>query len=369
MVYGHKFLFKTYVPVAEYLATAMNASLRTEFVEHPNFFNFDGNATCVVIRKTLFTVDVAQSHVFPLRIEFLQVFLAVPRRIISSVQWFRLADELSPMFWCGIGISFVASVPIFYVLFGGRKDLFQSFLFVLQLLLSQSAHCRIRKLHFRIYLLSWILFSFIVSSSYLCSLLSKLTVPFSEDAIKNMHDFVESGLEIHVPAEVREIAEKELFENSPYRFLMGKFRSVNKEYIDIVDRDRQDVAYIINKEDFEILFGNLPYRVLGDEPLMSRPTTHILLKKPSPYERVFTTALLEAEAVGFFRQRRRMVFDNLEEKAQWRRENALKRTPEPLSLKSLLVVFLIWLIGCSFALLAFVVECGRHYICFISGSV
>jgi len=215
MVYGHKFFFKTYVPVAEYLATAMNASLKTEFVEHPDFLNFDGNATCVVIRTTLFTVDVAQSHAFPLRIEFLQVFLVVPRRIISSVQWFRLADELSPMFWCGIGISFVASVLIFYVLFGGRKDLFQSFLFVLQLLLSQSADCRIRKLHFRIYLLSWILFSFIVSSSYLCSLLSKLTVPFSEDAIKNMHDFVESGLEIHVPASIRELLEKELFENSP----------------------------------------------------------------------------------------------------------------------------------------------------------
>jgi len=67
-------------------------------------------------------------------------------------------------------------------------------------------------------------------------------VPFSENAIKNVRDFIESGMDIHVPAETREIVEKQLFENSPYRFLMGKFRSVNKEYVDMVDRDRQDVA-------------------------------------------------------------------------------------------------------------------------------
>jgi len=183
-----------------------------------------------------------------------------------------------------------------------------------------------------------------------------------------MHDFVESGLEIHVPASIRETLEKEVFKSSPYQFLMEKFRSVNKAYIDMVDEDRQDVAYIINQEDFEMLFENLPYRVLGDEPLMSRVSSPMILKKPSPYERLFATALLKAEAFGVFLRRRRMFY-NIEERAQWRRENALRRTPEPLSLKSLLVVFLIWLIGCGFALLAFVFECGRHHICFISGSV
>jgi len=59
MVYGHKLLFRTYLPVAEYLATAMNASLRTKLEEYSDFLNFDGNATCVVVRTTLFTVDVA----------------------------------------------------------------------------------------------------------------------------------------------------------------------------------------------------------------------------------------------------------------------------------------------------------------------
>jgi len=368
MVYGHKFMFQTYGAVAEYMARAMNASLRMKYVAFANYLSFDGNETCVFLGRSHLTVDLAKFYAFPLHLEFTLVSLAVPRRIISAVQWFRLVDELSPMLWCGIGISFVASVPMFYVLFGGRRDVFQILLFVLQLLLSQSADCRTRKLHFRIYLLSWILFSFIVSSSYLCSLLSKLTVPFSEDAIKNMHDFIESGLEIHVPASIRELLEKDLFENSPYQILMGKFRSVNKAYIDMVDEDRQDIAYVISKEDFEILFESLPYRVLGDEPLMSRAISPMILKKPSPYERVFTTAVLKADAFGAFLQPRRM-FDNLEEKALWRRKNALKGTPEPLSLKNLLVVFLIWLIGCGFALLAFVVECGRHYIFFISGSL
>ena len=183
-----------------------------------------------------------------------------------------------------------------------------------------------------------------------------------------MHDFIESGLEIHVPASIRDLLEKGLSENNPFQFLVGKFRIVNIAYIDMVYEDRQDIAYVINKEDFEMLFKSLPNRNLGYEPVMSCVTSPMILKKPSPYERLFTTALLKAEAFGVFRKRRR-IFDILEEKAQWRRENALKGTPKPLSLNSLLVVFVTWLIGCGFALLTFVVECGRHYICFISGSL
>jgi len=141
---------------------------------------------------------------------------------------------------------------------------------------------------------------------------------------------------------------------------------VNKTYEDIVDEDRGDIAYIINKNDFELMFANLSYRVLGDEPLMILVSTPMVIAKPSLYERLFTAALLQAEARGVF-HRVLGVFDDLKDIATWRRKNSLKRTRLPLSLESLLVVFMIWLIGCGFALLAFVFECGHYHLYYIYG--
>jgi len=361
-----------YASAAEYVALFMNASVRPVLVA-PSDVHFPrkegiksvGNATDIILSRMYLTVDAAGLFAFSLFVEFTHIALVVPRRTIAAVQWSRLITEFSWMLWCGIGVSFVASVATFYVLFKGRKALFQIILYVLQLLLDQAWAGSIGKWHIRMYLLSWVLFSFVVTASYMCSLLSKLTVPLSEDSFKNIHEFLESRLVIHVPADTKEILEKQIFSNGPYELLIRQFRSVNKTYANVVDKHRQDIAYIINKDDFEILFANLPYRVLGDEPLMTRVTTPMVLPKPSPYERLFTAALLRAEACGVFLRLHR-IFDARVERAKWRRKRLLGGTRKPLSLKSLSVVFIIWLLGCAFASLAFIFECGYYHLYFIS---
>jgi len=366
MTYLYHSSFNIYKQTAEYAAKFMNASLKSIYSAPSNFVEPLDNATDILLRRQYLSVDTAQYYTFSLYVEFTRIALAVPRRTISSMHWRSLITELSPMLWCGIGLSFAVSVVTFYALFMGKKDVFQIILLVLQLLLGQPWACSIGKWHFRMYLLSWLLFSLIVNASYMCSLLSNLTMPFSQDSIKNMHDFLESGLTIHVPAFDMEFIKNNIFRNSPYEVLVSQFQSVNKTYNDMVDEDSDDIAYIINEDDFYDFFEDLPYRVLGDEPLMTRVTTPMVLAEPSPYERLFTAALLQAEALGVFR-RELGYFDDLEDIATWRRKNSSKRTRVPLSLESLLVVFMIWLIGCGFALLAFVFECVHHYLCYIYG--
>ena len=206
----------------------------------------------------------------------------------------------------------------------------------------------------------WLLFCFVLTSSYVCTLHSELTVPNTDDAIKSFDDLVKSNLPVRARIDS---AFRDIFEASSY------FHQIKHKLIEVdlaeapskfVKKGRSDIAYIIKARRAFQLFQEMPYRLLP-EVIFTFPSFPVRMTRPSPYEELFVIAMMRSLAAGAldkvlldFRRRNFRQTESL----VLRRKSVAK----PLSLDSFDAMFVVWFTGCGIAFLVFVVECCFKHI-------
>ena len=342
-------------PLLEILEVALNAT-RQMFFRPDIYFDTpksDGNSSRVVLSYYKADYEVSEFFVIPLFFYLAHIVLALPHQPVSSLQWSRLLNELSVYVWYGVGVSIIVTVVFMYASMKGSKDLMRVVTFCLRTLLaSPTSPLRLRGFA-RLYLAQWLLFCLVLDATYHSKLLSKLTVPLSDESIKSIEDFIRSPLVLYFPETDADFIKLAVLQEPRFQGLQDKAVFVNRTYRDMVDPNRQDIAYIVFQSDFESLFINKTYYSLADPVFVRQTALPIRLTKPSPYERFFKIAVMRATEVGAFVFVRRKARHD-KSMSLWR--DKISGQVKPLLLKPLSTLFIIWLAGCSISFGAFLLE-------------
>jgi len=343
------YYWRTFV---EYLEVAMNSTFVTSYVK----LSYDNSLRPSTLRVFVWLpyTYLTNLYVLPSYFYSIEYAYAVPRVLVTSVDWFRLFSELSYQVWIGLSIALIAVIGTFYYFMKGGGDLAYAVLFSVQPLLGTSWELRgnLLSLHGRVLFTSWLFFCLIVSSSYLCTLLSLLTVSFTSGAINTFEGLVRSELPVHAALLNSSVKH---FEAGPY------FKPIKKKLVlidprsqfQMVQKHRQDIVYHIVKDNFVWLFANMSYKLL---PRAVRTMDYVLLvlSKPTPYEEVFKVAVLRTMGAGALDKVTRE--NKIRELLFSRRQHWEEMGPYALPLKSFRALFVVWLIGCALSLAAFVFE-------------
>jgi len=338
-------------PLVSFLLRAMNASGEVLLDVKPEFPLITGNSTNVLMGKFLVTPQRLSAFVIPTCVVTSREYLAVPCEHYSGVQWFRIVDELLPSVWFGVAISFLISLATFYIIMKSQHDLGYIVLFGLQSLLN--VPCRHHRLswHGKLYFISFVYFSFVLSQTYFSKLLLQLTFSFERETIDSIEDLAASEVLLHVHASMRDHMLQILALNPNLGLLKNKIRFVHKNYLEVVDRSRQDLAYFTALDFFEDFFSNLSYHILPDAGYDTL-RTFVLLPKFSPYEKLVNKAILQTYGAGCFAFVARRESNSFLSNS--RRASATRA--DALSLDSLLAVFVLWFIGCIVSFVSFSFE-------------
>jgi len=349
-----------YDPLIEFLQVAMRASFNIIHTLERLETKLDIPSSLPVIKVSVFWANPEgrRNNILPSFFETDEAVFAVPRQLTSSVFWFRLINELSDYAWCGLLVSLISSVCFFYLYLKRTKDFVYVVLFFVQPLFQTSWSARYLPWRGRVFFTLWLLFCFVLTSSYLCTLHSELTVPNTDDAIKTFDDLVKSNLPVYARLNS---AIRQLFEASPYFNRIEHTGSLVE--LDIrkvpphkfVQKDRRDIAYILHRLRANEMLEYMPYRLLPNviHTFISFP---VRMTKPSPYQDIFEIAVMRSLAAG--------ALDKVSE--EYRQRNFRRsvylfligeKGTKPLSLDSFDAMFVVWFSGCGIAFLVFVVEC------------
>jgi len=352
--------FNLYDPLIDFLQVAMNASFNISrtivFISQDSIK--DISRLLPVIEVSLFlTSHVSGRHfILPPFFETEDAVYVVPRKLVSSILWFRLINELSDYVWCGLIISLMLSVGVFYLYLKRTKDFAYLVLFSVQLFFGPSWSAHSLPWRGRVFFTLWLLFCFVLTSSYVCTLHSELTVPNTDDAIKSFDDLIKSNLPVRARIDS---AFRNIFEASSY-FHQIKHKLVEVDLAEapskFVKKDRRDIAYIIKSRRAFALFRETPAYRLLPEVISTYSSFPVRMTRPSPYREVFEMAVMRSLAAGaldkaskeYHQQNyRHSVFSVL----------TGEKVTKPLSLDSFDAMFVVWFSGCGIAFFVFVVEC------------
>jgi len=344
-------------PFVDFLQVAMNATFN---INHTARFKGGHPGVNSILPRIFVSGFYARRgplsyFVFPPFYDHDVMVYAVPRRRTSSVEWFRLVNELSDYTWLCLFVALVPSIGFIYLFTIGSKDFVSVVLLTVQPLLQQSWHSRFLSRRGEIIGSFWLLFCFVLNSSYLCTLLSQLTVPSTSDAIKSFDDLVKSNLPVHARIHDQALI---TYERESKYLCQIKDKLINSEKkgdpSTLVKRDRHDIAYLVERKDGEEWFANMSYRFLP-EVMYTFPTIPIRMTRPSPYEDIFSRAMMRCMAAGamdkVFRERRHLLL-LLSRSSTIGGENV----PKPLVLSSFVTLFVIWSLGCTVAFCVFLAE-------------
>jgi len=288
----------------------------------------------------------AENYIITLYIEDHKLVYAVPYALTVSVEWFRILNELSGYVWFASIICLVLSAGTLYLLSKDAKDPVYIILFTVQPLFGVSWCSGFLSWRGRVYFTIWLLFCVVLSSSYMTTFLSRLTVPSNTHAIESFDDLLKSGLPVY--AMMHEILAKR-FQASP--FFKPIMHRTTFHLNEKPQRDRNNLSYLISKtRSYEL--GNMSYRLLP-EIVYAFSTMPVRMTKYSPYERFFEIAFLRAIASGALEVGRKSDPGYRGRSTQLQRADNRK----PISLRSFLVVFVVWAIGCGIAFSVFMLEC------------
>jgi len=343
-------------PFLSFLEKALNLSFRYQPYRLGKRYSLDNVRSGAYVYNFILQPALTETAFAPFFTKQRQEVLVVPNQPISSVQWFRLIRGLSSPVWCAVLVFFGAFAVIFYVYLRSNGDFGSVMMFTLGTCINSPSVPPNASWHFRCYTLLWNWMSFLVASSYLCTLLSQLTVPFEDDRIRTIQDFLETDITISVsPFRKDDDIMREIFANPRYRPLEGKVRYM----IDMpLLKKNYDMAYIFGEEYLGVFVGR-PYRVLSSEVLLRTAITPLWLAKPSPYERLFWMASIRTYGAGC-----RALYDRYRETVNFfillnseiKESSVENNGPKPLTLKSFAALFLVWVSGCSVSSLVFIYE-------------
>ena len=297
--------------------------------------------------------------IVPAYLYYEENIIAVPRIPASSSEWYRLSSELSGDVWYALLVILAAAVGVSYLLIQGDRDLAFVILFVLQPLLVSPQSGDFLRWRGRVFFVNWLMFCFILQSSYQCTFLSELTVPSTADAINSLDDLLETLFPIHAALDVGAVTLP--FRPTQAEGLMRKVHYVREfdgSFFHMIHYSRSDIAYVIPNILFPLLFFNVSYRVLPGVSI-NIVEAPFRLNKPSPYASFFETAFIRAIGAGALDKNGRnfrilQYFDIRNLNASG--DPFLNRVPKPLTLKSFGVLLVAWCVGCTFAFVSFIFE-------------
>ena len=348
-----------YGPLINFLQKEMRVSFnisQTTLVSQGSI-NIVSRSLPVIEVSIFFTSQVSGRHfILPPFFETEDAVYVVPRKLVSSVLWFRFINELSDYVWCGLIISLILSVGVFYLYLKRTKDFVYVTQFSVQTFFGPACSARLLPWRGRVFFTVWLWFCFVLMSSYVCTLHSELIVPNTEDAIKSFHDLIKSNLPVHVRMNS---AFRNMFDASSYfhqiKHKLVELDTTKVRPLDFVKKDRRDIAYIIkSRRGFE-LFREMPYRLLP-EVISTYSSFPVRMTRPSPYQEIFEMAVMRSLAAG--------ALDKVSQDIRRRNfrpsgTDSLKRekVTKPLSLDSFDAMLIVWLSSCGISFLVFVVEC------------
>jgi len=350
-------------PIVEFLQVAMNATFNITLTPwHPDYHHLRPSE--FQITPVLAHESMAPKCILPAYLFYEENLFAVPRVPAKSSEWSRLFNELSAYVWYALVVTLLMTVGVFYVLIQGSRNLVYVFLFLLQPLLVSPQSGNFLSWRGRIFFVNWLMFCFILQSSYLCTFLSELTVPSTADALNSLDDLLESVLPIHTALHVDAV-------NLPFQLaqseaLMRKIhiRAFDGDILRMIQHDRHDMAYIVPRYYFSELFLNMPYRVLPGASInvVSAP---FRLNRPSPYGRFFEIAFMRVMGAGgvdkVWRNKRLREFLTVGiRRGGGGSDRDVDLSPQPLRLKSFGSLLVAWCLGCIIAFASFVFEVCLH---------
>jgi len=348
----------TWRPILEFLKVAMNATFNiTVTPTHPDYSRLHPSeiqVTPVLVHDLMAVYSVIPSYLF-----YEENVFAVPRVPTSSFHSSPLFSEWSDSVWYALMVTLVAMVGVSCLFMEGDKDLVFVILFVLQPLLVAPQSGNFLSWRGRIFFTYWLIFCFILQSSYLCTFLSQLTVPSTADALNSLDDLLETVLPVHVGLQLKAVNLP--FQSAQSQALMRKVYQYKGSggFFSMIQNNRCDVAYTVPKYLFPALFLNMPYRVLPGASI-NVAIAPFRLNKPSPYGRFFEIAFMRAMGAGAFdkvwRNRRIAEFLYFRALGGDSSESLKRRVPQPLSLSSFRVLLGAWCLGCIFGFASFVIE-------------
>ena len=282
-------------PVVDFLKVALNATFKMQFTsDHPNINKVDPSV--IQVTPLLVRGDLNKFCIVPAYVYFQEHIFAVPRMPPLNLEWFRLVRELSDYVWYALILVMGMSAGVSYLL-NADGDYGSVLMFVVQPLLGAPQRGDFLSWRVRSFFTIWLMFCFILQPSYMCTLLSELTVPSTLDTINSLDDLLRSDLPIYIPQPFL-VGEVSLPFTSPQsKFLMTHIRHRKGEISEVVQTSRDDLAYIVERLFFDFYFANMSNRVLPGTSfnVISAPFRP---RRPSPYERFFETAFLRAMGAG-----------------------------------------------------------------------
>ena len=186
---------KLWTPLLDFLKVAMNATLNiTTTRDYHSIFK---KPSGIRVFPTLVHEFMAVKCFVPFYIWNNEFIFAVPRTPASSTQLSRLFSELADYVWYGLLVTLVLTTCVVYFLIQGSRDFSFVILFVLQPLLVAPQSADFLRWRGRMFFINWLMFCFVLQSSYLCTLLSELTVPSNADALNSLDDLLKTVLPVH----------------------------------------------------------------------------------------------------------------------------------------------------------------------------
>jgi len=283
-------------------------------------------------------------------IETHELVYAVPRVSTASVEWFRILNELSAYVWFALIVILLLSVGTLYLLAHDGKDLVYIIMFTVQPLFGFSWGTDFLSWRGRVIFATWLYFCVILSTSYMSTFLSKLTVPSTSDAIKSFDDLVKSGLPVR--ALMHENLAKNLVTLPLFQPIMNR---TTFHFRRSPEKDRHDIAYLIQKsQGYE--FVSMPYRLLP-EIVHVFYIVPVQMTRYAHYEQIFEIAFMRVAQAGGLKMCRRYQKEHSKARGLFRRDHR-----KPFPVRSLRAVFVVWSIGCGVALFVFVLEYCVEYL-------
>jgi len=343
-------------PVLDFLQVAMNATFNLTLTPvHPDYTQLRPSE--IQVTPILVFDRSAERWILPAYLFYEENIFAVPRVPVRSLGWSRLFNELSTNVWYPLMGTLVTTVGVLYLLIQGEKDLVALIFFVIRPLVIAPQSVNFLSWRGRIFFVNWLMFCFILQSSYLCTFLSELTVPSTADALNSLDDLLESILPVHTALHVNAV-------NLPFQLaqseaLMKKIHQIemlNGNFFDLIQSNRHDMAYLVPSYLFTGLFLDMPYRVLPGISI-NVAAAPFRLNRPSPYGRFFELAFMRVMGAGgidkVWRNQRLREYLSIKIRGGGNDSNA--QGPQPLSLRYFSSP-LVWCLGCIFAFVLFVFE-------------
>jgi len=301
-------------------------------------------------------VSKARLAEFELEISILSSYIlieekvfAVPRVLTVSVEWFRILNELSTNVWFALIVISLLSAGTSYLLADDGKDFVYVILFTVQPLFEKSWEGHFLSWRGRMFFTLWLFFCVILTTSYMSTFLSQLTVPSTTDAIKTFDDLVKSGLPIQ--ARMHNSLEKH-YQTLP--FFQPIMNRTTFHFDEELQTNNHNIAYLTSKSD-RYDFASTSYRLLPEIMYVTYYMPVRMTRYP-PYERLFEIAFMRAVQAGA------LEADLRNDKVRQSKSRQMQPGDhrQPISLRSFLPVFVVWSIGCGIAFSIFLLEyCSR----------